>query len=258
MKFLLSIPISLFIFSCGEKADFTTDSPLEKNSKNLTVYNLSVNPDTVNRYTLPISSNLKKLDFSITGNMIVSEPSVLRATLTFNQISTQKRYQKNFDISVSSGNNLLNLTSSFLLDNKILLGSTSSLTITDGKDILFSQSPIFNISNDAVVSLQIDSVIFNPINQVKIGERLTIRAYLSYSEDPKSIKQVAYTGKKPDGTDLTPATMVITNNRLIHEIIVSQVPQGTLLGNYTRTFEASDEFGNKSNKITIIHSVVAP
>lgn len=256
MKIYLIPSLVILLGSCGEQATVVTESQLEKPSVSVSVSEISVQPNSIYRPDLPTVGTKKRLNFVIGGKLHSTQNKTLTATISVIQTSAKTYFDKSFAVTPSSGISDLNLTSYFDMNDNIFYGSESSLTISDETGVIFVRSPLFDFANDAVFTVTLDSVVFTPKNSVKIGQSLTIRAYVSYTGNAADLKSVSYTGKKPDGSDLTPSEMVQTANKSVFQIYVANVPENTPVGKYLRNFKAADRYGNLSNIITTEHSVV--
>lgn len=256
MKLLFIPTFAILLGSCGEQASVITESQLEKPPISVSISELSVQPNSIYRPDLPVIGTKKRLNYTINGKLYSTENKPLTATILLFQTSAKTNFTKSFEITPSSGFSNVNLTSYFDMNDNIFYGSESSLSISDESGVIFVRSPLFDFANDAVFTVTLDSVVFIPKNSVKIGQSLTIRAYVSYTGNVADLKSVSYTGKKPDGSDLTPSEMIQTANKSVFQIYVPEVNINTPIGKYVRNFKAADRYGNLSNIISTEHSVV--
>ncbi len=252
----LFIPISLSVFfGCSEKAELVSTSPLESSIKPVSVTNLQILPDSIFRPELPFVNNERQLNYTVSGSLLSIKSGIVDATVSIISLSSGSTYEETFALNLNGSSKNFSHSGIITTKNEVLVGSASSLKISDGNSVIFSTSPLFKFKNDADFSINIDSVVFVPKNSVKLGENFSMTAYVSYNGNPNKISSVSYTGTDPNGTSLTQRVFTATGNPKVWVYLPGAVPPGTIIGAYKRNFTAKDKYGNVSPIFQTTHSV---
>ncbi|MCA0446959.1 MAG: hypothetical protein LCH54_12100 [Bacteroidetes bacterium] len=245
-------PIIILFFalsSCSEKTSFQDgQNPLEPKSLELgwVTSNPSVlNLDTISSFPLKVR---------LTGKVFSDERT--NTILTFGILSKNgysATTSDTFLITPMVPEFISNLSMTF--DNSQLEKPEFFISVSkpDGRPVS-TQTGIIKLEGYENSTSAIDSIRFSPADGVRIGERFSMRVYVSDQKGTANLDNVFVIGKRPNGTLQSPFDVPKTTIPGLYYIEID-VPQSAQTGTFTWTFYAQNKAGALSKPVIKFYQV---
>lgn len=249
MKFTQLIFCFFLFYSCSEKTPIQSgQNPLESKSLDLgwvTSNPSELNPDTVSSFPLKVR---------LTGKIFSGERTT--AVLLFG-IRSKNGYSATTTDTILLTPFVPEFISNFKLnfDPSLLEKPEFFITVSKpGGTPQSTQSGIIQVKGYENSTSAIDSIRFSPADGVRIGDRFSMKVFVSDLKGSSNISRVFVIGKRPNGTLQSPFDVPGTTIPGLYYIEID-VPSTALTGTFTWTFYAQNKSGALSKPVIKFYQV---
>lgn len=239
----------LLVSSCSEKTQFPAEqNPLQTQSLELGLVSANpsvLNPDTVNSFPLKIR---------LSGKIFSEERTTTVLTLG---IRSDNGYS-----AITSDTFLITPAVPEFISNLKLTFNPSQLEKPEffisvskpGGQSLSAQTGIIKVTGYENSTSSIDSIRFSPPDGVRIGDRFSMKVYVTDQKGFSNIFRVFVIGKRPNGTLQSPFDVPVSAKAGLYYIEID-VPETAQTGTFTWTFYAQNKSGALSKPVIQFYQV---